>query len=187
MSLLNILDIITNLDLLTKDGSKKRQNKIQFVSYIFLFFGILWLAIEMNSLQNLIFPIRFTLVFIMAGIILAPIFIILLWKLNLIDDINRKDFIILLISITAITLSAGSFINKRYGLTENIRTIVIKSRLKGSNTLVALVYLKGQDVWIRIPKSKPAYINEGDSIEVQKINGIFGFEIISNATVINKK
>lgn len=49
------------------------------------------------------------------------------------------------------------------------------------------MYLKGKDVWIRIPKSKPAYINEGDSIEVQKINGIFGFEIISNATVINKK
>jgi hypothetical protein len=75
--------------------------------------------------------------------------VILIWKLNLIEQINRKDFFAILIPITLLTISGASFINRSYGKTNNFQTVVVNDPQHGTNISKAVVTLDGEDIWTR--------------------------------------
>ena len=184
MSLLDVVDIFTNTSLLTDKGVEKERPKILILFYILMIPGVLGLVIELNSIFNLLKPIWFIGLFIIIGLLLTLGVVILVWKLNLIDQIQRKDFVAILISITLLTISGASFVNRNYGLTSNYKTFVITEPQHGTTISKTVVTLDGEDIWIRIPKSTDSFVKKGDLIVIQKTKGLLGFEIISRRSII---
>jgi hypothetical protein len=124
MSFLDILDIFSNLSLMTEDkghgtrrpktgdnGHGTTRPKIYFLFYILLIPSIFWFVIELKSIKNLPSPFLFLGLSFAGGLILTIGTIILIYKLGLIEILRLTDFFSILIPLTLLTISFASFIN----------------------------------------------------------------------------
>jgi hypothetical protein len=186
MGLFDVVDIFTSLSLLGQKDAEKKRPRIFILFYILFILGLFGLFIELNPIFNLLTPIWFIGLFTIIGLLLTLGTVILIWKLNLIEQINRKDFFAILIPITLLTISGASFINRSYGKTNNFQTVVVNDPQHGTNISKAVVILDGEDIWTRVPRTTDSSLKKGDLLEIRKTKGLLGFDIISGTTILKK-
>ena len=185
MDFLDIIDVFVNLSRLGDIKTEAKKPKIFILFSVLLIGGIFWFVVELNSIFDLLSPVKFLGLFIMAGLILTIGTIILIYKLDLIEELRRKDFFLILIPVTLMTVSLASFVNRTYEINKQESLVTISDPLQGATISRVLVKLDGKEVRIRIPKSIGVSLQDGDSILVQKKKGLMGFEIIGNISNVH--
>jgi hypothetical protein len=106
--------------------------------------------------------------------------IILIYKLDLIEELRRRDFFAILIPMTLLTISLASFVNRTYEIYKHESLVTVSDPLQWTNISRVLVKLDGEEIRIRVPKSIGGSLQNGDSLRVEKKKGLMGFEIISD-------
>ncbi|WP_316793752.1 hypothetical protein [Pedobacter frigoris] len=178
MSLLDVVDIFSNLSLIGNKNIAKKKPKVYVVFEILLALSIFWFALELNLIFNLLSPIVFLSLFIAFGLILTIGIIILIYKKNLIEELRWRGFFTILIPIILLTISFASFANRTYEVDKHESLVTIRDPLQGRNISRVLVTLDGEEIRIRVPKSIGGTLQNGDTLSVEKKDGLMGFGII---------
>jgi hypothetical protein len=110
MSLLDIVDIFSNLSKIGDKEHGPKRPKVYILFYGILIPSIFWFLIEWNSIMNMPSPILFLGLTFTGGLILTIATIVLIYKLGLIEALKPHDFFSILIPVTLMTISFVSFI-----------------------------------------------------------------------------
>lgn len=177
MSFWDAVDFFSNLLILGGDKSERNRPVIFIFFYILIVLGIFLFAIELTSITNLRSPILFLGLFVTIGITLTFGIIILFFRLNLIEQIKRKDFFTILIPIILLTISLASFMNRNYGF--NKQNLIVKTYkpIHKENSSSVLVNLNGEEIRMNVPKHI-GKLQDSDLLKVERRMGLMGFEII---------
>lgn len=119
MSFFDVIDFLANISLLGKSKSSRERPKILVVFNFLGFLGICWSVFELSSIFNLLSPVVFTGVSIAVGVILGFVLLILLYKLEIIGYLSRKDLFQMLIPVILLTVPISSFVN-RHGASNGV-------------------------------------------------------------------
>lgn len=114
MGLSDLLDVFVNLSLLLLGGKKPgtKRPKIYILFYILLIPSLVWFIIELRSILRLQSPYLFIALFIVLGLILTVLTIIVIYKIGLIEKMTKKDFFLILIPMTLLTICVASYANR---------------------------------------------------------------------------
>lgn len=114
MSFWDILDIFANLSLIGGKESRTRPRKIYILFYILLLPGVFWFLFELKSILTLPSPLLFFGLTTVTGLALTIATIILIYKLDMIDRIGKRDLLAILIPVVLLTISMASLICRSF-------------------------------------------------------------------------
>ncbi|SKC86883.1 hypothetical protein SAMN05660236_5280 [Ohtaekwangia koreensis] len=114
MSILDIIEVFSDLLVISDKQAGPKRPKIYILFYVLLLPSIFWFAIEIRSVTALASPILFLGIFTLIGLILTIGTVIVIYKLELIEELRKKDFVTILIPVTLLTLCIASSVNRTY-------------------------------------------------------------------------
>jgi hypothetical protein len=110
---MGLFDFITELlgfSLQPNTNGDKKQPKIYILFAILIIPGVFWFVIELRPIFESGYPILFLLISTVVGLVLSAGAISLIYRLGLIEELNTKDVLTVLIPVTLLTISLASFL-----------------------------------------------------------------------------
>jgi hypothetical protein len=112
MGISDLIDVFVNLSLIGGKKTGTRRPKIYILFYILLVPSLFWFIIELRSILTLQSPFVFLGLFIVLGLILTALTIIVIYKVGLIEELTKKDFFLILIPVTLLTVCLANYANR---------------------------------------------------------------------------
>jgi hypothetical protein len=182
MAAFNIIEAIVDLTNVLSPAPTENNKGKKNILYVLLFSGMIWLVYELKPITQLLHPIWFLMIFTPLSILLAIVSIIGIFKMAWIKYMDKKEFFILLISLSCILISFFSLANRTFGShSSNYISCIVPSDPKHSNTSSSIsILLDSNFINYSLPAETGILLHKNDTVIVERATGALGFDRISN-------
>jgi len=114
MDFTDIIDFIFNLLSLGNAKSEKKKPRVYTVFEILLFLEVFWFVWELGPIIHLRSPFLFIGLSVVSGAIFSVLTVIVIYRIGLIDRLTKRDFFLILITVTLLTVCLASLLNRTW-------------------------------------------------------------------------
>jgi hypothetical protein len=176
VNFLDLIDVFTNLTLIGNNTKRKTTVAIVIIT-ILLVIAIVSFVIELVSILQYLSPILFFSLFGIVGVIFSIFSVIALYKTGFLEEFSKSDYWIIFMTVSLFTISAASFLNRKFGTTSDITLVVLENPKQGRNITVKI---DNENVLLRVPTEIVNLYKKGDSIMITRTEGLLNFDLIQS-------